>query len=289
MSLGRVMRRYTPANPPPLVEQTAAALDRAIVEGRRAYADRIRNDGPQVAAMDREDDGFADSMISTTRARLEHWQLFTRPTFRRQSATEPLAGHDAAALMRHAERAEALTRRLFSTEFDATRAPYAEQAEYMLTLEMMIDEGQFEDELVALIGAPYYAQLRRTIADYKEMVDRRQAGGVTDVNLQEINIKLQNAIQDYMFAMMAMLRDDDPDSVAMFRRALGPVDAFRASIASSRSRGSATDGGDVEGEVEAADGIDPAVLEELVADQRALDSEIGLTEAGEFDAGTAAG
>ena len=276
MSLGRVLQENLPQDPPDYVVAAAERVGLAVEAGRAVYADRIRNHGPSAASLDREDDGTADSVLSIARTRLEDWAVFQRPTIRRMAA-DPGDGIDYEAWIGEAERAEQLHTRLFAGGFDATRAPYAEQAEYMITLACIIDEEQLGEDLAALMGPAHYTLLRQTITHYKAMVDRRQSGDPgNQANLHEVKATLQDAIQTYMLALLISLDGDDPDRVAKVRRALGPVDAFRATFA-VRPRG---DGAD-EGADAAADAIDPAAVEALAAAQQVIDAEIGfVAEAG---------
>jgi hypothetical protein len=280
LSLGRVLRKRTPSNPSPDLAAAAGGLDKTLVAAQGVYADRIRNHGPAVALMDREDDNFADTVLRIGRDRLLHWELFTRPTAQRLAAAKPPDGPDYAAVRVKAERAAEIHNKLFANDFDSTRAPYAVQAEYMLMLERIIEEEQLGDDLAELIGEPYYTNMRATITLYAKMVERRQSGDAgSEANLREVRYSLYHAIQNYLLALLATIRDDDPESVAAVRRALGPVDAYRASFARRPGAGGA-------GEAEDGADVDADAVEELVAAQQELDAEIGYVDAGEADGAT---
>jgi hypothetical protein len=279
MSLGRVLRKRTPQQPSADVAAAAADVDIELSKSQQVMIDRIRNHGPAVAMLDREDDGYADVLLRVCRTRVEDWQVFARPTARRMIAAKPEPDPNDAEKLAKVELAAKVYGLMFANGFDATRAPYAEQGEYMLMLERIIEEEQLEQPLIELVGQPFYTELRATTALYTAMVERRQSGDPNSgARLQDRRVALQQAIQNYLIALLAMIRDDDPDKVREIQRALGPVDAYRASFARrSATRSSA----EADAEDALADGVDPSTVEELAAEQQQLDAELGLgSEAG---------
>jgi hypothetical protein len=236
MSLGRVLRKRTPRYPSPDLAAAAKQVDAELSNSQKVLIDRIRNHGPAVAMLDREDDGYADTMLRVCRTRVEDWQLFVRPTARRMMAAKPQPDPNDADKQAKAELAARVYGLMFANGFDATRAPYAEQGEYMLMLERIIEEEQLEQPLTELIGEAFYTELRATITLYTAMVERRQSGDPnSDSRLQDRRIALQQAIQNYLIALLAMIRDDDPDNVREIQRALGTT--LRQPRAASRGRG----------------------------------------------------
>jgi hypothetical protein len=272
LSLGRLLRKYTPDPASDDVVACAAALDAAIETGTQAYADRIRQDGPNVARQDSEDDSSVDALLGIARARVGHWGVFGRPTYARLANAGPVDGVDYSVLIDKAEQAERVHALLFASDFDATRAPYPEQAEYLIALERIIDQAELGPILDELIGGPFMPELRRASARYQDMVTRRAAAARPDVNLHDILVELRVSIQNYLIALLAMIRDDDPTNVATIRRALRPVDALREQLAANnRSRSSSAS------EPEQAE-ADQAAVEEFVAEQQAVDAELGFVE-----------
>ena len=108
MSLARTLRARTPAQAGPAVLAAAAELDAALDRTQAAYAERLRGGGAGAAALDREDDGYADAVLKLTRIRLEDWQIYTRPSAARVAETEARAGvGEAFELARFRARAAA--------------------------------------------------------------------------------------------------------------------------------------------------------------------------------------
>jgi hypothetical protein len=281
LSLGRLLRKYTPESASPDVIACAAALDAAIETGTQGYADRIRQDGPNQAKDDAEDDGSVDALLGIARDRIGHWQVFARPTYARLASAAPPDGVDYAELIDKAEQAARVHQLLFASDFDATRAPYPEQAEYMIALERIIDQAELGPVLDVLVGGPFVPELRRANVRYQAMVARRAAAERPDINLYEILTQLRVAVQNYLIALLAMIRDDDPDNVAAIRRALRPVDALREQLAGTR-RGRSSDAAEPSepsGQVEPFEQaeVDQAV-EELAAEQQAVDAELGFVD-----------
>ena len=67
-----------------------------------------------------------------------------------------------------------------------------------------------------------------------------------------------------------MIRDDDPENVAMIRQALRPVDALREQLERERTRARGA------GEVQIDEPVGEQLLEELAAEQQALDAQLGV-------------
>ena len=234
LSLGRLLRKHTPPDPTPVLASCGEKLDIAVDSGSSAYADRIRSFGPSALAEDREDDGYTDSLLSIVRTRLEHWEVLARPTTGRLAADDEQAGvddMDYEDLEIQAAQAKRIHTLLFSQGFNATQAPYPEEAEYLLALEKIIADEQILDDLIDLCGGPFVPMLRKSNIRYQAMVERRSARSRGGLDLREVNSRLQAAIQNYLLALLATIDDDDEENVAQVQRALDPVDALREQLA----------------------------------------------------------
>ena len=276
LSLARLLRKYTPTPASPDLSDCAATLDAAIEAGAQAYADRIRQDQPSLAQYDSEDDGTVDALLAIVRDRVEHWRVFARPTYVRLAEGSGSGGQaaDVDGLIERGREAERIHALLFAADFDATRAPYPEQAEYMLALERIVVQAGVAGILDELVRGPFVAELGRANLRYQAMVARRAAAErAPEINFHDVLARLRTSIQNYLIAVLAMIRDDDPDNVATMRRALRPVDALREQLSVSAGRARDTDAG-------ASDPEAIEAVEELVAEQQAVDAELGLSDLG---------
>jgi uncharacterized membrane-anchored protein YjiN (DUF445 family) len=140
----------------------------------------------------------------------------------------------------------------------------------MRVLQTLIAEEKLGEALDLLVGPSFMAALTECHDEYLTMVENRairERGSA--VNLRTIASNLQRAIQNYLIALLAMIRDDDAENVAQIRRALRPIDALREQLYRDRSRGEP-------GSTEFIDQEDAEVIDDLLAEQQAVDAELGL-------------
>ena len=272
LSVSRLLRQHAPS---PHSDDLAAALAQlAAVEATvtEAYIARHREYGPSLAAREQELDTVVDALLGVARDRLEHWSVFEKPGIARLLATQKPDGFDFEVGVARAQRAKAIVDLLLARGLGFTQAAYVDQAEAMRTLDALVQREQLGPDLDQLVGAELMSALRAVQAEYYAMVEARtlRARG-SAVNLSELNRQLKQAIERYLFGVIASLRDDDPDSLARVRAALRPIDALRELIAYERS---GQTGEEVEGEEMP---VDPAI-DELLGEQRSVEDEVGLSE-----------
>jgi hypothetical protein len=278
LTVSRLLRQYAPAPPRSEdLERALGYLESTETTVTDAYVARHREYGPSIAAQDSELDVVVDALLYIVRDRIEHWQVFERPGVRRLIAAQKPGGFDFEACAQRAQRARAIGELLLARGLDFTKRPYVDQAEAMRTLDEIVTREQLGEDLEQLVGVEHIGALRAAQAEYYDMVAARtlRARGST-VNLSELNARLKLAIERYLIAVLASIRDDDPDSVEQVQAALRPVDALRELLARERSGGTAgsvNDDGTGDG-VEV--GVDPAV-DELLGEQRTLEGEVGLS------------
>src|SRR5690606_13807016 len=95
----------------------------------------------------------------------------------------------------------------------------------------------------------------------------------SSVNLRDLVLELQQAIQNYLIALLGMIRDNDPENVAMMRAALRPVDALKAQLERERSRSQQS-----AAKAQAAESPESPESEEiaeLLAEEQALEEILG--------------
>jgi hypothetical protein len=268
-SLSALLRKHAPEPASVDVEAALGHLQGVEGEVRRACVARHREHGPSIAAHDSELDTCVDVLVHIARDRLGHWAVFERDGIQRLAATAKPGSFDFAERITKAERAKALTELLLARGLDFTRSPYAEQAEQMRVLATIIAEEGVAAELDALIGADFMGALGQARIAYDAMVEARAlrtAGSA--VNLNELRFELARAIEGYLIAVLAMLREDDPDNVARIRAALLPFDALTEQLARERARAS--------GGKQSAPLAPEQSVDELLAEQQAFEAELGL-------------
>lgn len=264
IALGRLLLRHKPKQGTVQVELAARRLEHEIDQFTNALAAHHRElDGPiEEAELDYATDGLWYSLCE----RLDGWIVFERKAFAHLAAMqEREGGFDYAACIAKARRARYLRRHLLgSIGTDFTHKPYVEQVEYMSAIWELIEHEQLTDELADLIGADFVAALEDCHHKYVAMV--KELGPTTqqpDVNPNDIRERLWRVIVHYNATVVAMHDTRDPQSVAMIRAALRPVDMLREQIARQ--------GGGI-----AVEGEDEFDIDALVAEQQAVNALLGF-------------
>lgn len=279
LTLSRLLLKYVPKPPSPDVAVMAGRLQDQIETSATAVRARHREYGPSIAAAEQGLDNFVDTLERIRSERLEHWELFDHPTARLLAQEQRARGlkpgefdySDAVDLARASKRMRTL---LYPTGLDPFRGSYYDQAEAIQTIRKIIEEEDGSTELLEeVIGPRIGDAIDDAHARYQAMVELRIARTKgSEVDLRTVSLELQRAIQNYLIALLAMIRDEDDENVAMLRLALRPVDAVREQNNLERARGSA-DG------AEAADGVDSEAIDELLREQQAVHTELGITDA----------
>lgn len=271
LALARLLGKHKPKELSFEGEERAKLLQHGVVTLAQAYVERHRESSSLLAADETALDQFADYLWGIVDDRLAHWEAFGLPAASRLAQQKP-GNFDYAARIDKAREAFALRRQLLAEGLDFTRRPYAEQAEYMVTLWKVIEQDKLDARLNHLIGADFFEALRDVHDHYVAMVERRSSRAQgSAVNLRELALALQKDIQNYVIALLAMIRDDDPDNVAMIRAALRPIDALREQLERERAR--------TRGEPPPPAANDTgADVEELLAEEQEVATAIGEPE-----------
>ncbi|KIG14864.1 hypothetical protein DB30_06246 [Enhygromyxa salina] len=282
LALARLLHKRKPKHASPDLEQSAKVMGSAIKTITQAYVDRHIETSGSSPAEEAELDRVVDLLWVALYERLGHWEVFERDGVRRLAANQQPDGFDYASAADEAKLARVVRERLLGTSgVEFTRLSYLEQGEYMLTLWSVIEQGEYGEALSNWIGPDFYEALRDSQSHYEAMIEKRSARERgSSVNLRELGLDLQRTIQNYLIALLAMIRDDDPENIAMIRAALRPIDAVREQLERERVKGRA---GQVEPQPEQApDASELIDLDELIAEEAAVSAEIGIApEAGE--------
>lgn len=271
LSLARLLVRHQPQQATPEVEQAGKHLAETVETVTQAFVERHREYGASVAAEEVELDAVMDALWYILRDRVQHWEVFDRPAVRRIAAIEPTDGFDFGACIEQAADAARVRSLLLEQGLEFLRLSYAEQAEHMLTLWTMIEQEKLEPVLTELIGAEFFGALSAWRVRYDQMIERRTARAQgSAINLRALGLQLNRVIQIYVIALLAMIRDDDPENVELIRTALRPIDALREQLERERARNQAAGGADLDELAE------DETLDELIAEQQAIDDQLGL-------------
>jgi hypothetical protein len=273
LTLGRLLDKRKPKQASVDLEAAAKVMNQAVFDLTSAYVERHLEHSQASPAEEVEFDLYTDQLWAVIDSRLDHWEVFQRPAGVRLAAHQSPGGFDYVACVDEAKQAERVRELLFGLRgVDFTRLKYVEQAEYMTTLWQVIEQEELGEALVEFVGAKFYGALRDGQPRYLEMIEQRSARERgSNVNLRELALELQQAIQNYLIALLAGIRDDDSENVAIHRHALQPVDALRAQL--ERERGRVARGGD---EDEDGGELEEAALADFLAEEQALEQELGL-------------
>ncbi|PRP97294.1 hypothetical protein [Enhygromyxa salina] len=254
------------------LEQAAAILSVAIDTITQAYVDRHLETTASSPAEEAELDRVVDLLWVAFYERIGHWEVFERDGIKRLAGIQKPNEFDYEAAAEQAKLVSIIRARLFgATGVEFTRLAYLEQNEHMLTLWKVIEQENAGEALSGWVGAEFYEALQDSQAHYEAMTERRAARERgSSVNLRELGLDLQRSIQNYLIALLAMIRDDDPKKVAMIRAALRPIDSVGEQL--ERERGKSPSG-EPQQPTDESEQVD---VSELIAEEEAVNAEIGL-------------
>jgi hypothetical protein len=139
-----------------------------------------------------------------------------------------------------AARAAALLTLLFSDGLGFLKLPYNEEWSESEKRLRLVDQDKLAGDIDRIAGPEFLEEVRRAHALYGKALG--MTGGVTvadEVNLAAPLRKLQQAIVSYGIKLIASANDEDPDSIAVVRAALAPIDAHRAAMSRRTAPGEA--------------------------------------------------
>jgi hypothetical protein len=284
LSLTRLLLKYAPAQPSEDLGVRIGELREVSDTARAGVRMRYLEMGPSAAARLAALDSFIDGLERARYARIEHWREFRGAVVEGLAEQQRRSGQagevDYVGLLEQAREAERIQALVFAQGTAYTRLPVDEQAEHMRTVADVVEQEGIREGLDRFVGEVFNVVLDDARRRYDDLLEQRaehQRG--SQVDLRVLYSQLQAAIQGYLIALLSMLRADDPDNVAMIRRALRPVDALREQIAIERARAAARNGR-AQPAPESEVGAD--AIEELLAAERATELELGLA-AGEAE------
>lgn len=197
--------RAAPETPPALARAALEKLREAALHSQSVAVDRLRaspeNLKPIDARLDGGMAGLRDVLVAKSR----------------------LTGTDVG------ERAARLVRQVFPNGVSFVLLGYNEEWVAAKSHLARIDEDGLAAEIDALAGPEFLPFIR---AAHAELGDALGVGttplAVSETTaVQDANLQLAKAIANYGRAMVAFVDEDDAESVAAFKQAMYPLDAYR--------------------------------------------------------------
>jgi hypothetical protein len=209
-ALGVALLSAVPKGAPENVRKAAKKLRTATVDLRQAWSSSGRS-----APMDkRPADIRVDKAWGALYSRLDAY------------ASLPAGEH------KRAKRAAELLDVIYPDGLQFLTLPYnAEWAEGEKRLKL-IEEDELAEDIDALAGPEFLAEVRKAHRIYGEAIGvTRPAAEAKRANLVDPLRALGRAITQYALQVIAMVDDEKPESIALVKRALRPIDDHRADAA----------------------------------------------------------
>jgi hypothetical protein len=232
LALGRALIELCPRDASPQIDRISDKLEHLVSEGETMLTTRRRESAPTDHTMEVLLDALADSLWSTLRNRLDGWSVFEHrgmasvlPAHGRRSVTATTL----ALARKKAERARALSGRLFGAEGLAfIRLPYPAQARSMASILRLIEEDGLTPVIDELAGPELMVALAACQTQYEAMVKARMSR--TDRKTTHFGMlggKLRRVLARYVSAVLTLLDEDEPESLALVLAALQPIEVLR--------------------------------------------------------------
>lgn len=212
LALGQSLLAVAPGPLAAPLKKSRLRLRQIIDSAQQAWASKQRHDtsAPRLSAEEKRSiDQQADRGFGALRMRLEAYALLPedRPKVKK---------------------AERLLRTLFSDGTEFLKWRFAEQFAAMELLLKRITDERLEADLNEVCGAEFLAYIKEVHPRYRDMVHTRTAVAVeADINLAEQVRALADAIADYTIKVCAQVDVDDPETVALVKTLLAPIDEIR--------------------------------------------------------------
>lgn len=238
LALGRALLRAMPEDPSEAVERTAASLERVLEAGDEAVDTRRQESVPVDLAAEVAFDGLADGLWGVLRNRLEALSAFEHeglPRVAEGHGKRSAVAQAVATAKDKAGRARKLSTRLFGTEgLSFTKTQFPEQAQAMASILRVIDKDELGAEIDELCGPESLILLRACQPRYEAMVEARLTRDARkSADLGKVRGAVMRAISRYTSAVLTMLDESEPESLAVVIAALRPLELLRAAASTS--------------------------------------------------------
>jgi hypothetical protein len=188
-------------------------------------------------------DGGADVLWTLCLDRLEDFEAYEHVGFDVFIAKpETPLGQRLSVDRERAGRARVLRARLFADRVTFLKLPPREQAEHANSLLRLMKADDLYDDLVELVGPGLVDELFLIQPEYDAMVsDQLTNQGLHGQNLRILRLDCMRAISRYCIAVLDLLDEDQPKTLALVTTSLRPVVALRELVAAGVAGRSATD------------------------------------------------
>ncbi|MBK9262629.1 MAG: hypothetical protein IPM54_22845 [Polyangiaceae bacterium] len=219
IALCRTLAAAKPKSPPNAVKKAATKLVIVADAAQNALAVRQKEVASISDENAREVDQSGDGSWGALRMRVEACSML------------PPSNPDA-------KRANELLAILFGPEgLSFLKLTYAEQWATADTILKRIDEDGLQKDIDHIAGPAYLAHVRQQHTAYGAMVQSlMRRDDATNVNLNDHVRTMGRAIVDYATKVLAMLDEEEPESITTVRDALRPLDAYREANARRNSK-----------------------------------------------------
>jgi hypothetical protein len=262
--LARALLSVEPAQMPEHASKAADRVAALVATIEDELTERHRDQSSEDYGNPSSFDSGVDTLWVMIRDRLTLWTGYTNAGF------DVLVGQPqtpAGALVvsgrERARQAATLLERLFGADglsFLRTSAP--EQYESAGALLRLIEEDGLRPQLEALVQPELVALLFETHAVYGTMVlDRLAKQRNPNKDLRTLRMQLSRAITRYAIAVLSLLDEDTPSSLATVEAALRPISIVRQLVAARARKGRSADGYQDPANAN-ADGLDDDGLDE---------------------------
>ncbi|MFO7564413.1 MAG: hypothetical protein R6X02_17335 [Enhygromyxa sp.] len=234
ITLSKALLELLPKSAPGFVEDVAKQLKKAIESAEADMIERLRDDNQSSSGFDVRLDGAVDGLWVRLRDSLLGRAAYTHEGLRLLDQNPP-PGVDMAEVRQKAARAQEIATRLFGAgSLEMLQRRFAEQSQLTANVLGLLEADGLADELAELVEPELLPILRRCQQEYEAMVKRRAADDKgTRPNLRETRTRLRRAILRYSQAVMLMIDEEDPASVAVVEDALRPMINLRTARGST--------------------------------------------------------
>lgn len=248
--LARALADGTPLDAPAPVHKRADKLHEGLGMAESELTARRREVGAAIYGIPILLDGAMDGLWTYCYRTLDLPQIYLHAGFDPFIAKPDTALGVALAKDRErAERAARMQQRLFGDDgLGFLRATFREQCETTGAIVRLIKEDGLTEELNELVGASLVNQLFEMQEQYEAMViDQLKAPPPSLQQLSTLRRRLKRLIEQYNNAVLDMIDEDEPKSLAIVVQALRPMVTLRELLA-ARTKSSGGDAGEGEAE-----------------------------------------
>lgn len=241
LALSRALLEQRPTDASSQIDRIADKLEQVVSDGEVMLTMRRREAAPTDHFSEVLLDALTDSLWSTLRTRLDGWSVFEHRAMAgvlQAHAKRSATGVALALARKKAERARDVSGRLFGAEGLAfIRLPYPAQARSMASILRLIEEDGLTPAIDELAGPELMVGLIACQAQYEAMVTARMSrSDRKSGHFGVLGGKLRRLLARYVNAVLTLLDEDEPESLAVVLTALQPIAVFRAQGSRGASR-----------------------------------------------------